>query len=102
MAGMGGGREQWRALTQLHPERLVAKAAKAGQHQDHDDDNQILVRCAKFVKAAKMINDFYRWLNDKHDCGTSTAHHTSKLLWTGAKHLRLVADDVTTWWHTNM
>ena len=86
------GREQWRPLTQLHPTKLIT--AKAGQHKDFDEDKHIVGVCMVSSKAVRTTNDFYRWVNDKQDCGTSTAYHDSKLPWAGARHMGLVDDNV--------
>ena len=86
------GREQWHPLTQLHPTKLIT--AKAGRYKDFDEDEHIMVRRVVSSKAVRTRNDFYRWVNDKQDCGTSTAYHDSKLPWAGARHMGLVDDNV--------
>ena len=57
----------------MHSVKLVT--VKSGQYRNHYDDEELLVRCAVFVKAAKTTNDFFRWINDKWVCGTSTGYH---------------------------
>ena len=86
------GREQWRPLTQRHPTKLMM--VKAGQYKVFDEDEHIVVTCVVSSKAVKTTHDFYRWVNDKHDFGTSTAYHNTKLPWAEARHMGLVDDNV--------